>query len=254
MSKKESLEDRFWKKVDRCGPDECWEWTAYRDVQGYGHINVNGKMVRAHCFSRELHYGPIPEGMWVFHKCGNPFCVNPKHLFLGPRGNGKTAKERFWEKVDKGEPDECWEWVGTKNPKGYGHIEINGKEVRAHRFSWEIHNGPIPEGLCVLHKCDNPGCVNPAHLFLGTYADNAQDMIAKGRDNKARGEASGNAKLTEQDVREIHALLKCCYLSRQTIGEMFGVTRAAVGAIKTGKNWGWLDISEEDNKNGVDEG
>jgi hypothetical protein len=94
-----------------------------------------------------------------------------------------TLVERFWIKVDTG--GICWEWLGGKNPKGYGHLnrEINGRNlpIRAHRFSWMIHYGEIPEGMCVCHKCDNPGCVRPEHLFLGTISDNGKDAWRKGR-------------------------------------------------------------------------
>ena len=90
--------------------------------------------------------------------------------------------ERFWENVSKTET--CWVWIGHRKETNYGVIsegKRKGRPKSAHRYSWEIHNGPIPEGLCVLHRCDNPPCVNPEHLFLGTLADNAQDMLAKGR-------------------------------------------------------------------------
>ena len=95
----------------------------------------------------------------------------------------KTLKARFWEKVDK--TDDCWVWISSKissKPnRGYGRIWVNGKPELAHRISWEIANGPIPKGMQVLHRCDNPSCVRPDHLFLGTQRDNMQDSIEKGR-------------------------------------------------------------------------
>jgi hypothetical protein len=86
---------------------------------------------------------------------------------------------RFWNKVNK--TKKCWEWLATKNNKGYGRIQVNGKSRLAHRISYGLKNGEIPRGLEVLHKCDNPLCVNPKHLFLGTHKDNLQDMAKKGR-------------------------------------------------------------------------
>ena len=124
-----------------------------------------------------------------------------------------TPTERFWSKVRK--TDTCWLWTACMI-RGYGQVAWNGKPRRAPRVSWEIHNGPVPAGLLVLHRCDTPACVNPAHLFLGTHTDNMRDAKAKGRlscgDNHyrrkhpegvERGEASANARFTEADVLAI---------------------------------------------------
>jgi len=91
--------------------------------------------------------------------------------------------ERFWARVKKGKPDECWEWTASKNPKGYGWFRPGSKgcPFHAHRIAWRIANGPVPVGLCVLHRCDNPPCCNPHHLFLGTQLDNVRDKVQKGR-------------------------------------------------------------------------
>lgn len=100
----------------------------------------------------------------------------------------KTTKQRFWSKVDRNGPahpelgTRCWVWTAS-TAAGYGNFCVRRPlNVGSHRFSWELSNGPIPEGLWVLHRCDNRRCVNPAHLFLGTAKDNVRDMIAKGRD------------------------------------------------------------------------
>lgn len=92
-------------------------------------------------------------------------------------------EDRFWTHIRVTEAG-CWEWTGKRRANGYGLTSINRRDVRAHRMAWTLSQGPIPDGLCVCHHCDNPPCVNPAHLFLGTKGDNLRDMCAKGRDSK----------------------------------------------------------------------
>lgn len=158
-------------------------------------------------------------------------------------GSEKSLEERFWEKVDKRGPDECWEWTANK-VHGYGQIS-NGKHrgtpLQAHRVSWELHNGPIPEGLCVLHRYDNRGCVNPAHLFLGTKADNMRDMIQKGRavHEGLKGEANGQSKLTKQQVLKVPVFLAQGY-SQKEIAKMLGVCYMTIHRIVIGETWSWL--------------
>jgi len=91
-------------------------------------------------------------------------------------------EQRFWSKVDPLYADKsCWNWIGVTDKNGYGQIRLNGRLTQAHRFSWELWRWIIPHGICVLHKCDNPSCVRPGHLFLGTKSDNTRDAISKGR-------------------------------------------------------------------------
>lgn len=109
-------------------------------------------------------------------------------------------KERFWKNVDVRNNNECWNWNALRNPEGYGRFGLQYKNWRAHRLSWMLaNNKEIPEGMCILHKCDNPSCVNPAHLWLGTDNDNVQDAYNKGRKND-RGENSARSKLTREQV------------------------------------------------------
>lgn len=109
----------------------------------------------------------------------------------------RVTKERFWQRV--AHSSECWLWTGPKVGRGYGKTHWNGKTARAHRVAWEITYGPIADGMCVLHKCDNPACCRPDHLFLGTYADNNRDMKKKGR--TARGEQNGSYTHPESKPR-----------------------------------------------------
>jgi hypothetical protein len=115
----------------------------------------------------------------------------------------RILTERFWSKVAKS--DGCWEWTGCKQQYGHGLFRVNGVLVKAHRFSYEQANGPIPEGLIVRHKCDNPPCVRPDHLELGTRADNNRDRDERGRHVALKGEDHGNAVLTREQVEEIRS-------------------------------------------------
>lgn len=102
-----------------------------------------------------------------------------------------NTAERFWSKVDRSKGDSaCWIWLACKYDTGYGQMSVDGVLWRAHRLSWVLTHGPIPDGVCVLHRCDNRPCVNPSHLFLGSRADNSADMIAKGRSKSPLGERS----------------------------------------------------------------
>lgn len=142
----------------------------------------------------------------------------------------KRLRERFQAKVDQGGPDDCWEWTGYKVPKGYGMIQEGargGKPLNVHRVAYELAFGPIPKGKMVCHNCDNRGCCNPAHLFLGTALDNSIDMVQKGR---------SSGKLTWADIHEIRRL----HSSGEkgiALAERFGVTPSNISQIVRGKTW-----------------
>jgi hypothetical protein len=157
------------------------------------------------------------------------------------KSTGKIIKdpiERFWHNVSELPLiDGCWEWIGRKSYKGYGRMKINDKHIQAHRFSYELHKGNIPDGLCVCHHCDNPACVNPNHLFLGTNADNNRDRDLKGR--KALGERNGKSKLTEKDVLTIKSMLGEG-ISASEIARRLNASGSSVSAIKYGRSWKWL--------------
>ncbi len=138
--------------------------------------------------------------------------------------------DRFFRQVNK--TNTCWNWTGyQKPPWGYGQLHFNGRTAYAHRFSYLYHFGELPTGLCVCHTCDNPQCVNPEHLFLGTRKDNLQDMARK---NRRKGEGNGCNKLTEQDVLYMRGLSSPNVIN---LSKQFNVHVQTVYAILYRKNW-----------------
>lgn len=146
--------------------------------------------------------------------------------------------ERFWSKVDTGAPEACWVWTASYGTNGYGQFNLAGQTAKAHRVAWGLRFGAIPDGLCVCHTCDNRGCCNPGHLFLGTQADNAADMKAKGR-SVGYGRARGVGVHTRKITTECYSALKCLretgrYLQRELAG-LFGVHPVHVSRVLSGK-------------------
>jgi hypothetical protein len=137
--------------------------------------------------------------------------------------------EAFWKYVTPA--DGCWNWRASVGNHGYGQLTYLQQKYTAHRLSWELHRGPIPDDLCVLHHCDNRRCVNPDHLFLGTRTENLEDMTAKGR--RVRGEKHGRAKLTEAEVIEIRASKD----PQRVIAARYGVTPGAIALIQSRRHW-----------------
>lgn len=148
---------------------------------------------------------------------------------------GKTTT--FAEKIDRsGGPTACWPWKSCVDGGGYGTVTIKNRQLGAHRVAWEEARGEIPPGLCVLHTCDNPPCCNPAHMFLGTHLDNANDREAKGRGKPCRGEASPSAIVTTNDVIAIRAARQNG-VTLATLAAKYGLTKQAVSLIGLRRNW-----------------
>jgi hypothetical protein len=146
-----------------------------------------------------------------------------------------SFEEKFWSRVNK--TDSCWLWTGTVDRGGYGMQGRGGRgagTAKCHRVSYEWAHGPIPTGLWVLHRCDKPPCVNPAHLFLGTSRDNVDDKVAKGR--QSRGVGSGLAKISEHDVVDIRSL-KAFGASSRDLASAYGVHQVTIDRIVRRANW-----------------
>lgn len=174
--------------------------------------------------------------------CGNQFVPHPRYVARAKfcskrcsgranvgamhRANRRPLAECFWEKVDKRGKDECWPWVGGLDARGYGSLgrRDGATTGKAHRISYELNVGAIPAGLCVLHRCDNPPCVNPNHLFVGTNGDNTTDKTLKGR--AAR-------KINIKTAKQIFVIQR----PTREIAQRFDVSESLVGQIKRGDVW-----------------
>lgn len=163
-------------------------------------------------------------------------------------GQPVSIELRLWPRIIK-DPGGCWVWQGSRGNYGYGQVIFNGRLHRTHRVAWELTHGLIPPGVEVCHACDNPPCINPAHLFLGTHQANMADMSRKGRSPAGKknpglqGERNGFSKLTDTAVMEARTL-RSQGLSFSKIGAKFGVTAQAIFQALKGKTWG--HIKEQD--------
>lgn len=149
----------------------------------------------------------------------------------------KPLKDRLLAKIAIDPETQCWIWTGCLQPAmGHGQIAVGGKGIGGkriigtHRVSWMVHRGPIPAGLIVCHRCDNPPCVNPDHLFLGTKAENSRDMVRKGR--QKRGEDLPQSKITDAQVEQIRAIIG---IPQTQIAAMFGLAQSTVSQIRGGQ-------------------
>lgn len=148
----------------------------------------------------------------------------------------KTPADRFWAKVDRRTDDECWEWQANRHQQGYGLFSLDTQHgsYKAHRFSWELANGQIPDGSVVRHRCDNPPCVNPAHLELGSQADNMADMRGRGRERKAAGATHPRARLTDEQIAEIRSRYRFRVVTAQMLADEYGVSVSFVRHVLSG--------------------
>ena len=170
-------------------------------------------------------------------------CKTRRKLYA-PRGIDPSASEhlarRLANGLDEAPEGDCWNWQRTTNDDGYPMLRVAGRMVYAHRLAYELAIGPVPDGLHILHSCDNPRCINPAHLSPGTRSQNMKECSERGRARIPRpiklGEQNGAAKLTDVDVRSIRRLLHKG-VTQQAIADRFAVTQRTISDIKLGKKW-----------------
>jgi len=263
----QKLVDRFWKKIDFPDDlvDGCWNWTGYKDKYGFGTIMVNKQRIAIHRFSYMIFKGYMKNSSsTVKHICDNNLCVNPAHLLSGNDcQNNKINKfsetsnlihgfpvlnynfcddnninsliiNRFWKKIDfpKDLIHDCWNWNKYTCRSGYGNFRAfprsTGKpRFRAHVFSYKIFKGNFEKGLEVRHTCDNPACVNPAHLLIGTSQQNSQDMVDRNRQSRI-------FKLSDETVKEI---LNDLILGKSTteLAKQHNVVHSTINAFSIGR-------------------
>lgn len=170
------------------------------------------------------------------HSLNSPEGSNPSLTAIVKNGdpNKTPTSERFWRQVDRTLENGCWPWLGYLDKDGYGRFTLNRKKYQTHRFAYFLATGQEPNGSHIRHSCDNPSCVNPAHLSAGSHVDNMHDRNARGR--HAFGERNGRAKLTPDDVRSVLEWrnLKASFRS---IGQRLGVNERVIRDIATGVSW-----------------
>jgi hypothetical protein len=169
------------------------------------------------------------------HRDRRQFCSRACKEKVQSENMKRPLAERFWEKVEKTET--CWLWTGGLLKTGYGSIRDNGKALRAHRVAYELLVGQIPDGMLLRHSCDNPKCVNPAHLIPGTAAQNSQDALDRGR--AIVGEAHHNAKIPNHAIATIRAAL-AAGVPGKYLAKQFGVDPTVISRIKLNKKWKYV--------------
>lgn len=212
-----------------------WKWCIKSARYGYA-VRYDASKKRFLFMQREI-MRPAAR-LEVAFVNGNNLDNRRSNLRVGTRlENFGVTTAKFWSRVQKG--DGCWLWKGSLTTNGYGHVKVQGRWIGTHKLAYQLTYGAIPDDLCVCHHCDNRECVNPTHLFLGTHLDNMLDMQRKGR--SVRGSKHVNARLTEEQVRQIRSL----YVPRKTtlrqLGEMFEVDAKTIHRVVRREQWAHVD-------------
>lgn len=235
--------DAFNLYIEKDKNSDCLIWTGTINTYGNPKFHFEKKEYMACRFIYEYFNGVVSKNIFIQHKCNNKICVNPDHLYI--KSDKEVINQRFSNNIiipDNWEcnPEEkCWPWKGLIETGGYGIFIANGQHIKAHRFAYEAYNDcTIPDNLLVCHKCDNPLCCNPFHLFLGTAEDNNKDRTLKGRGVYNHGSKHHNSKLTEEQVLQIRDILQNHkYTSLKLLADQFGVSRSIITVIRDRKGW-----------------
>jgi len=246
--------DEYNQKIQYIKNDSgCWLLTSHsRKVNKHPKMRVNNKQIGINRITYELFVGPLAASQRVENSCGNKACVNPEHLRiwqpLPPRPYIKKgwpppqvieSPESFQKYVKYEVIDgDCWEPLTPGRKGEYWHISSRGVCTSAHRLSYVAHIGPIEEGRLVCHRCDNPSCVNPEHLFIGTHKDNSNDMVNKNRVARA----GHKKKLTTQDVKNIID----SGLGSSRLSKVYNVSASHIRRIRRRERWTDIDGTEDE--------
>ena len=242
-----SVSIRFWSKVTKT--ETCWIWNGAKQSTGYGSVKFEGRVELAHRVAWAFYRGGLEPYIQLTQLCHNLLCVNPDHLSILNYANDfrLTKEQKFLRRVRKTET--CWLWIGQLDRHGYGAFRDNSRTMKAHRTAWEMYRGQIPDNMVVCHNCpsgDNPSCVNPDHLFIGTQGDNTRDMDKKGRRGTTKGykynvdwsgSNNGNAKIDQETADKIRERYRTVRITQSELAREFDVSPATVSLIVTGQRW-----------------
>lgn len=161
--------------------------------------------------------------------------LSGRHGSKGTAPSGSHVPNRFWDRIAVGAPSECWPWRGSVDRYGYGRFKLGGRTISASRAAYIVATGADVEGLMICHRCDNPRCCNPSHLYAGTKSDNEKDKYARGRATQ-KGDQNSASKLSADQVENVRALFRQG-MTNVAIGKLMGVHHSTISKIRTGASW-----------------